>query len=100
MRTKFIPFSFLFIFLLVGSVEALGPWRASKTNTHGWQFMTPEESIDHQAKVRGFAAYEECKAYQVEHHRLMEKRAEERGMPLPSGGQDFCAHLKPGTESR
>lgn len=100
MRAKLIRFSFPFIFLLAGSVQALGPWRASETNTRGWQFMTPEERIEHQAKVRGFTSYGECRAYQVEHHRLMEARARERGMALPSGGQDFCAHLKPGSESR
>ena len=100
MRTKFIPFSFPFVFLLAGSVQALGPWRASETNSRGWQFMTSEERIVHQAKVRGFTSYEDCKAYQVEHHRLMEARARERGMALPSGGQDFCAHLKSGSESR
>jgi hypothetical protein len=99
MRIKFITFVVLSPFLLTGAL-ARGPWRASETNTRGWQFMTPEERIEHQAKVRGFGTYEECRAYQVEHHRLMEARAKQRGMALPSGGQDFCAHLKPGTESR
>ncbi|HEU4344278.1 MAG TPA: hypothetical protein VFU31_22190 [Candidatus Binatia bacterium] len=98
MQTKSIPFSFPFIFLLVGSLQALGPWRASETNTRGWQFMTPEERIEHQAKVRGFRTYEECRAYQMEHHQLMEARAKQRGMALPSGGRDFCAHLKPGSQ--
>jgi hypothetical protein len=100
MRIKFLLLVFLFISLMVGSAQARGPWRASETNTRGWQFMTPEERIEHQAKVRGFTSYEECRAYQVEHHSLMEARATQRGMALPSGGQDFCAHLKPGTESR
>ena len=94
MPTKFILFNFLVIFLLIGSLDARGPWRASETNTRGWQLMTSEERIEHQAKVRGFTSYEECRAYQVEHHRLIEARARQRGMPLPSGGQDFCAHLK------
>lgn len=99
MRRNWIACAGLSVFLLTGAA-ARGPWRASETNTGGWQFMTPEERIEHQAKVRGFATYEECKAYQVEHHRLMENRARERGMPLPSGGQDFCAHLKTGSEQR
>jgi hypothetical protein len=99
MRVKFITLVVLSMLLLTGAL-ARGPWRASETNTRGWQFMTPEERIEHQAKVRGFGTYEECRAYQVEHHRLMEARAKQRGMALPSGGQDFCAHLKPGTESR
>jgi hypothetical protein len=100
MRIKFITLVVLAMFLLAGPAHAQGPWRASETNTRGWQFMTPEERIEHQAKVRGFKTYDECRAYQVEHHRLMEERARQRRMVLPSGGQDFCAHLKPGTESR
>jgi hypothetical protein len=100
MRIKFITLVVLSVFLLAGPAHARGPWRASETNARGWQFMTPEERIGHQAKVRGFRTYEECRTYQVEHHQLMEARARQRGMALPSGGQDFCAHLKPGTESR
>ena len=64
MRIKFITLVVLSIFLLAGPAHARGPWRASETNTRGWQFMTPEERIEHQAKVRGFGAYEECRAYQ------------------------------------
>lgn len=83
--------------LLMASVsaEARGPWRASEENTRGWQLMTPEERIEHQARVRGFKTLDECRAYQVEHHRLMEQRARERGMSLPGGGRDICEHLKP-----
>ena len=61
MRIKFITFVVLSPFLLTGAL-ARGPWRASETNTRGWQFMTPEERIEHQAKVRGFTSYEECRA--------------------------------------
>jgi hypothetical protein len=47
---------FLLIVLLLlgcpGSGGARGPWRASESNTHGWQLMTPEERIAHQAPVR------------------------------------------------
>lgn len=94
MRIKFFLLVVFFVCLLIGSAQARGPWRATETNTRGWQFMTPEERIEHQAKIRGFKTYEECRTYQVEHHRLMEERARQRGMALPSGGQDFCAHLK------
>jgi len=76
--------------------SARGPWRASETNTRGWQLMTPEERIEHQSAIRGFSTLEECRAYQVKHHQLMEERARQRDMVLPSGGQDICVHLKPG----
>ena len=82
--------------LLVGTVSARGPWRASEANTRGWLFMSPEERIEHQARIRSFTTLEECRNYQVSHHKLMEERARQHGMLLPSGGQDICQHLKPG----
>ena len=78
-------------------VCARGPWHASEANTRGWQFMTPAERIEHQARIRGFSNYDDCRAYQLEHHRLMEERARQKGMVL-SGGRDVCAHLKPDGE--
>lgn len=90
------------ILLLAAEAGARGPWRASAENTRGWQFMTPEERIEHQGRVRGFNTLEECRAYQREHHKLMEDRARERGEALPSGRRDICGHLKPaaGTDRR
>mgnify|MGYP001328579372 CR=1 FL=1 len=84
----------LTIFIAAG-VAANGPWRASEENTRGWQLMTPEERIAHQAKIRSFTALADCLAYQAEHHRLMEARARVAGLPPPSGGRDLCAHLRP-----
>ncbi|UCV27072.1 hypothetical protein [Ferribacterium limneticum] len=77
------------------AAEARGPWRASEDNTRGWQFMTPEDRVEHQARVRGFKTLDECRAYQQEHHRLMEQRAKEKGLAMPSGRRDICEHLKP-----
>lgn len=81
--------------LLAAEAGARGPWRASAENTRGWQFMTPEERIEHQSRVRGFNTLEECRAYQQGHHKLMEERARERGVAVPAGGRDICGHLKP-----
>lgn len=80
--------------LLAAEAGARGPWRASAENTRGWQFMTPEERIEHQSRVRAFNTLEECRAYQQRHHKLMEERARERGVAVPSGGRDICGHLK------
>ena len=77
------------------AAEARGPWRASEDNTRGWQFMTPEERVEHQARVRSFKTLDECHAYQHEHHRQMQQRARERNSALPSGGRDICEHLRP-----
>jgi hypothetical protein len=84
----------------VDSASARGPWRASEDNTSGWYFMSPEERIEHQARIRSFKTYEECHAYQHEHHRLMENRAKEKGLQLNSGRRDICGHLLPPGASR
>ena len=75
-----------------------GPWRASETNTRGWQLMTAEERIEHQARIRGFRSYDECRSYQLAHHRLMEERARQRGIELPRGRRDVCEHLRQAAE--
>ena len=88
---------FLAVLLLLCGVDfgrAAGPWRASPSNTRGWQLMTPEERIEHQARVRGFTDYDACEAYRTQHHALMSERAQQRGLALPEG-TDFCARLKP-----
>lgn len=85
---------------LATAAQARGPVRASDGNTRGWQLMTPEERIEHQAMIRGFRTYEECRHYQVAHHQLMEERARQRGVELPQGRRDFCAHLRPASDSR
>lgn len=84
------------LFLLAWSAQARGPVRASEENTRGWNFMVPEERIAHQAKIRGFKTYAECKAYQQEHHRRIDERARAAGRNPPGEGRDFCAHLPDG----
>jgi len=85
---------------VAAAAHARGPVRASEGNTRGWQLMTPEERIEHQAKIRGFTTYEACRSYQVSHHQLMEERAKQRGMALPQGRRDICEHLRPVENSR
>lgn len=82
--------------LMIDLAAARGPWRASEANTRGWQLMTPEERIEHQGRVRSFTTLEACRTYQFDHHQLMAERARQRGVPLPGGGRDICAHLAPG----
>ena len=80
-------------FVQVASALAWGPWHANGANTPGWQLMTPGERIEHQAKVRSYTKYDDCRAYQISHHLLMQERARERNV-APGPGWDFCAHLK------
>lgn len=93
MRSRWLLMTLLLA--VVCTAEAHGPWRASEDNIRGWQFMTPAERIEHQARIRRFKTLDECRAYQQEHHRLMEQRAKEQGSAMPSGGRDICEHLKP-----
>lgn len=86
--------------LAAGMAAAGGPWRASEANTRGWQLMSPEERIEHQRRVRSFTTLDECRVYQRSHHDAMVQRARQRGLPLPDGGRDICAHLQPDGSGR
>nr|WP_252393791.1 hypothetical protein [Candidatus Rhodoblastus alkanivorans] len=90
----------LFLLEANGVALAAGPWRANQENTRGWMLMSPEERIAHQAKIRGFTNYEDCHAYQLAHHRLMQERAAQLGLKLPERGRDACAHLRPSPDPR
>lgn len=64
-------------------------------NTPGWSLMTPEERAAHRGKMMGFTKYEDCAAYVLEHHRLMQERAEAKGMTLPvAPRQNMCERLR------
>ena len=86
--------AFLTLFGASGAALGAGPWRADEGNTRGWMFMSPKERIEHQAKIRSFGNYDDCHAYQVAHHQLMQERAAREGQTLPEHGRDVCAHLR------
>lgn len=86
------------VIAFANTVEARGPWRASEENSAGWQFMSPEERIEHQARIRGFRTYEACQAYRQQHHELMAERARAAGKVLHQGRRDICAHLRVGVQ--
>ena len=94
MNTKTAPYLLLLGLLALGSTAfARGPFRASDGNTSGWSFMTQEERVAHQAKIRSFKTFADCREYQVAHHKLMLERAQAKGQTLHASGRDFCAHL-------
>ncbi len=101
-RNRFHFFALLLPFagFLTVAAQAAGPWRANEGNTRGWMLMSPAERIAHQAKIRSFANYDDCHTYQVAHHRLMQERAARLGLTLPEHGRDFCAHLRPQSDSQ
>lgn len=76
------------------STTMAGPWHAASPNTYGWRLMTPEEREEHQRRMRSFTSYEECKAYQTEHHALMAERARQAGVQLKPHADSGCERLR------
>lgn len=62
--------------------------------TQGWTLMTPDERTVWQMKMRETKTYDECKAIQDEHHKLMETRAQEKGVKLAPPRQNGCDVMK------
>lgn len=48
----------------------------------------------HQQKMWAFKNYEECKAYQQEHHQTMDARAKEQGKVLPVPRANACDRMQ------
>lgn len=82
----------------MGGMGGMGPGRGmmafNKGNTPGWSLMTPEERTAHQQKMWSFKTYDECKAYQAEHHTAMEAKAKEKGQTLPAPRANACDRMK------
>lgn len=52
--------------------------------------VTPDERAAHQAKMLNVKTYDECVATQTEFRGVMEVRAREKGVTLPSPRQNRC----------
>jgi len=63
-------------------------------NTVGWTLMTQEERNAHHQKMWSFKNYDECKAYQLEHHQTMETRAREKGQAIVPPRMDACDRMR------
>lgn len=95
MKRNTIPLILLLACLAASSEASLaGPWRASAHNSAGWQFMSPEERVEHQRRMRSFDRYEECKAYQAAHHAQMAERARLAGVALEPREDSGCEQLR------
>jgi len=70
------------------------PVAVNQDNTAGWALMTPEERSANQQKMQSFKTYDECKAYQDEHHKTMEARAKEKGKTLTPPRNNACDRMK------
>lgn len=73
-----------------------GAARTGSDYTAGWALMTRQERNEHRDRLRTMKTYEECHAYQVQHHEQLAARAKERGSKaLAQPRRDACAGLKP-----
>jgi cell division protein FtsB len=50
---------------------------------YGWQLMTQQERNEYRAKMQTLKTAEERERYRLEHHKMMQERAKERGVTLP-----------------
>jgi hypothetical protein len=78
---------------VIADAGAAGPWRASAGNTTGWSFLTPDERVEHQRRMRGFDTHQECTAYQAQHHVHMAQRAARAGVVLEPKVDSGCERL-------
>jgi hypothetical protein len=93
--TRAIAIAVLLAHAWGGAAWARGPWRADDANTPGWKFMSQEERVEHQRRMRSFETFESCAAYQAEHHALMVERARLAGVELGQGKHGgTCEQLK------
>jgi len=70
------------------------PWRAHEGNSPGWRYLTPAERVEHQRRLRGFTSLADCKAYLIEHHRLIAERARRAGDAWTPRAPDTCDRLQ------
>ncbi|MDZ7663322.1 hypothetical protein [Thiohalophilus sp.] len=84
----------LLVLVALPGTGAAGPWHAAEQNTSGWYYMTPDERIEHQRRMRGFKTYEECKSYQTEQHAKMARRALKEGVVLQPRPDSGCEQLR------
>jgi hypothetical protein len=50
---------------------------------YGWQIMTQQERNEYRSHMRSLKTVEERERYRMEHHKMMQERAKERGVSLP-----------------
>jgi hypothetical protein len=66
----------------------------NQDNTVGWALMTPQERTEHRTKMWSFKSYEECTAYQQQHHDTMMARAKEQGKTIAQPRANACERMQ------
>lgn len=59
----------------------------SAEQIYGSQLMTQQERMEHRTKMQSMKTKEERERYRMEHHKLMQQRAKQRGVTLPDKPQ-------------
>lgn len=78
----------------MGPGKGGGRFALGSDNTVGWALMTQEERNEHRQKMWSFKNYDECKAYQLEHHQAMEAKAKAQGKALVPPRFNACDRMK------
>lgn len=79
----------------MGPGGSRGAARYGSEYTPGWTLMNQQERNEHRDRMRSMKTYEECKAYQDQHHEQMAARAKERGgKALAQPRRDACGGMK------
>ena len=71
-----------------------GRYAIGNDNTVGWTLMSQEERTAHRQKMWSFKRYDECKAYQLEHHQAMQARAQEAGKAIVPPRTNACDRMQ------
>jgi len=67
--------------LILGGASVM-PVQAAE-QVYGWQLMTQQERDEYRSKMRSLKTAEEQERYRLEHHKMMQERAKQRGVTLP-----------------
>jgi hypothetical protein len=54
-----------------------------KEQIYGSQLMTEQERLEHRKKMQSLKTAQERESFQMEHHKLMQERAKDKGISLP-----------------
>lgn len=68
--------------------------RGQRGGGPGATLMTAEERDAFRAKMREVKTLDECKTLQAEHRTVLEIRAKEQGITLPTPRRDHCERMK------
>jgi len=66
----------------------------NRNNVFGWALMPVEEQASYGEKMLSFTTYEECNAYQGQHHGRMEVRAKEQAITLSEANYSACDRME------